>query len=298
MIDVDTEAVRRESPEAFRVWREGRLRPYWLAAVRERRGRSMIDVERALGDGALRVEAGFMYPTWTFLCGYAVWLGCSVFEFTEPALAVPSPEVDAWSEDAEWEALFRVRYHPALVQNTMQHLDHRYGLISFGSFEAAHSHAVRTAGRSIGTQQVAGVTVADVVADLDAGRTPETRILRARWAHALNPIWALIAENKTDTVGAQVVAWMDSSLRLTIIATRETNGTVSVSMAAHHSHHGRVPLPRDEVNYWVPVLFTLRQIPRVTRRGNHSETSASKVPIDGLAIEYFTYTPPPAVIVR
>jgi hypothetical protein len=178
----------------------------------------------------------------------------------------------------------------------MRNLNDRYGLASFDVFAATQERALGTAGRAVGTMQVAGVTMRDVVGDLDAGRAPETQILRARWAEELRPVWGLLGGSRVSgPVGGQVVAWMDSALRLTVIATRDVDGTVLVSMAAHHDEHGRVPLPDGEVDFWVPVLFTPAQLLHMRRRGAQSGIGGPEDPIEVLTTEYFHYTPPPAL---
>ncbi|MGW9159323.1 hypothetical protein [Microbacterium sp. NPDC055665] len=267
MVDVNTELKRQASPEAFAVWQSGGVRPYWLTAARKSAGLGARDVEETFGRAVAPVEAGKMYPPWTFLCRFADWVGCNVEDLALPAAYVSPPIVSSrWSIQAQLPALFRVRYHPAIVAATMRNLNDRYGIVSLDAIYATRERIIGTAAYGWATQVTAGISIAEVVADLNAGVAPETKILRARWAGNLAGVRRTIA-GAPATGHANVTAWMDSSLRLTFEATKDEIGGVLITATAHHAEHGPVSLPQTELDYWVPVLFSPLQLRTVTRHG-------------------------------
>lgn len=267
VVDVNTELMRQASPDAFAVWQAGGVRPYWFTAARMRAGLGAMDVEETFGGAVAPVEAGKIYPPWTFLCRFADWIGCDVEELTQPSPRVSPPMVSSRANiEVQLPVLFRVRYHPAIVAATMRNLNDRYGIGSLDAIYATRDRTIGTAAHGWATQVTAGISIAEVVADLDAGAAPETKILRARWADTLAGVRRVI-KGTLATSHAHVTAWMDSALRLTFVATKDETGGVIISALAHHAEHGRVPLPETELDYWVPVLFSPLQLPAVTPHG-------------------------------
>lgn len=297
---VDTEWLRLAEPEAFEALFAGRVRPYWMQAAREVQGLTRSDLEDVFGVAASQVEAGAFYPPWTFLCRYAAWADVEL----SGLVGVPAPRVpfakgtdlilrplegEPESEALERETVMRVRYHPAVVRHTMSHLGDRYGVAWFGGFADSMSKANLAASRAAGTQIAAGVTISEIIGDLDAGRDPDTRILRAQWACELTPFQELAVDPRAVVDGNmsfQAVSWMDPSIHLTFGATTKVDrrGTraMQISIVGRDAQRNPMRLPHGEIDLWVPVLFDDTQLPYVTLRGAHKTA-------DSPATEFLTF---------
>jgi hypothetical protein len=308
---VDTQSLRDANPAVYEAWSQGRVRPYWLTHARLAGDRTLKDLEEDMTPSALQVEAGLVYPTWGFLCRFAVWAGADLGQLVgvpDPGAPIPVAAVqesalnsileeDSQEDLAGIEAGLRVRYHPAAIAHTLAHTPEPGGRFPYAEFQAGLGKVVFASMRGIGTQMAAGISREQVVADLDAGVAPETRILRARWAGELSPLHHALAQQPPridELLMFSAVSWVDPTIRLTFAASTvpEEPSTVLVSIAGHHEHHRRVPLPYDEATLWAPVLFNDSQLPHVIYHGTTSGIQGPDAPIGLLTTESFTYTHP------